>query len=174
MSKLSMDFLGKEMQGRVKSYNKNKGYGYIFTENGYDLFLSFHDIKEGDSNIFVGTVVKFTVGKYNGRLVAQDVSIIESYKDGVETILLPNGKELKIKKIIRFGCANAYETIQKKGITREMLKEHGYSLESLNYVYIDTEDLSYMFFSDNSPITSSGKTDLVALMSLLNTSLIKL
>ncbi len=48
------------MQGHVKIFNKNKGFGFITNEEGEDIFFHYsHLIMEGFKNVEVGTEVEF-------------------------------------------------------------------------------------------------------------------
>lgn len=48
------------MQGKVKIFNKHKGFGFITMEDGKDLFFHYsHLIMEGFKTIEEGTEVEF-------------------------------------------------------------------------------------------------------------------
>ena len=48
------------MQGTVKKFNKNKGFGFITLEDGNDVFFHYsHLIMEGFKTIDEGTEVEF-------------------------------------------------------------------------------------------------------------------
>lgn len=50
------------MKGKVISFNKNKGFGFITTDEGEDLFFHYSQIiMEGFKNIDVGQAVEFDV-----------------------------------------------------------------------------------------------------------------
>lgn len=50
------------MRGKVISFNKNKGYGFITTDNGDDLFFHYSELVMDDfKNIDVDQLVEFDV-----------------------------------------------------------------------------------------------------------------
>ncbi len=50
------------MTGKVKWFNSEKGYGFITTENGEDLFVHYSQIqKEGFKSLEEGEEVSFEV-----------------------------------------------------------------------------------------------------------------
>ncbi len=54
------------MQGRVKWFNPEKGYGFIEVENGRDVFVHYSEIKEeGFKTLEEGQVVEFDVVEGN-------------------------------------------------------------------------------------------------------------
>lgn len=56
------DFL--KMRGKVKWFNPEKGYGFISTENGDDVFVHFSAINmEGYKTLAEGQIVEFDVIK---------------------------------------------------------------------------------------------------------------
>ncbi len=53
-----------KMRGRVKWFNPEKGYGFISTENGDDVFVHFSAINmEGYKTLAEGQMVEFDVVK---------------------------------------------------------------------------------------------------------------
>ncbi len=54
------------MQGRVKWFNPEKGYGFIEVDNGRDVFVHYSEIKEeGFKTLEEGQVVEFDVVEGN-------------------------------------------------------------------------------------------------------------
>jgi CspA family cold shock protein len=50
------------MQGKVKWFNKEKGYGFIEREDGNDVFVHFSAIQEeGFKTLFEGELVEFEI-----------------------------------------------------------------------------------------------------------------
>ncbi len=50
--------------GRVKWFNKQKGYGFIEQEGGNDLFVHYTGIKgDGFKNLHEGQEVQFDIGQ---------------------------------------------------------------------------------------------------------------
>lgn len=65
-------------KGTVKWFSKEKGYGFISSETGEDLFVHFSEIQgEGFKNLEDGAAVEFDVipGK-NGKMQAGSVHTI--------------------------------------------------------------------------------------------------
>ena len=63
-------YKGQEMYGRIVSYNKNKGYGFIYTEIGKEIFASSYNFKKNDHHVNIGDTVKFIPGKSEDRIIA--------------------------------------------------------------------------------------------------------
>lgn len=94
---------GKLSYGRIVTYNKAKGFGFIRTEDGPDLFVSSHYLSNRDEkHMTVGALISYIVTEYNGRYVASHITILEEFPCG-KTIALPNGKLLQIKNIKTVG-----------------------------------------------------------------------
>lgn len=174
MSKISEAEIGKKMRGRVRSYSNQDGYGFIFTEDGKDLFVSSHALGKKEKKVSVGTVLEFTIGKYKDKIVATEIEVINKFKDGITKISLPDGTELPIKAIHKFGRSNAFKTISQRGFTEKDLKDHGYTVKDLDYVFVETPRTTYMFFGNTSPIKANGKTDIKEFYKYLRTALIEL
>ncbi|MGI6605542.1 MAG: cold-shock protein [Peptococcia bacterium] len=50
------------MQGKVKWFNKEKGYGFIEREDGNDVFVHFSAIQEeGFKTLYEGEAVEFEI-----------------------------------------------------------------------------------------------------------------
>ena len=50
------------MQGKVKWFNKEKGYGFIEREDGNDVFVHFSAIQEeGFKTLYEGDAVEFEI-----------------------------------------------------------------------------------------------------------------
>jgi cold shock protein len=65
------------MQGKVKWFNPDKGYGFIETEEGQDVFVHFSAIQgDGFKTLEEGQAVKFDVVEGNrGAQAANVVSL---------------------------------------------------------------------------------------------------
>lgn len=65
------------MQGKVKWFNPDKGYGFIETEEGRDVFVHFSAIQgEGFKTLEEGQAVEFDVVEGNrGEQAANVVSL---------------------------------------------------------------------------------------------------
>ena len=63
------------MQGRVKWFNPEKGYGFIEVENGKDVFVHYSEIQEeGFKTLEEGQVVEFDIVEGNRGPQAANVT----------------------------------------------------------------------------------------------------
>lgn len=63
------------MQGKVKWFNKEKGYGFIERDEGSDVFAHFTAIQEeGFKTLYEGDVVEFEIVEGPKGLQAANVS----------------------------------------------------------------------------------------------------
>lgn len=66
------------MLGKVKRFNNEKGYGFIKTENGKDLFFHYSELQmEGYKTVEQGQNVEFEVIETEKGLRAVNIKIIE-------------------------------------------------------------------------------------------------
>lgn len=163
--------VGKSMYGRILSYDRTKGYGFIRTEDGSDLFVSSYGFGKNERKAVIGAYVKFTVAEKNGKAVAEGVSIVQKFKDGISRIGLPNEMFMPIKNIIKFGRSNGLEEIEKIGVTAADLKEHGYEVKDLDYVYIETPAGPYNFYREGGPVRGDGQVNVESFFSSLKEQL---
>jgi len=76
------------MQGRVKWFNNQKGYGFIQGENSKQYFVHYKSIEtDGFKTLSENDDVEFEPGENNKGLLAQNVRILNQ-----------NEKELKKQK----------------------------------------------------------------------------
>lgn len=62
------------MNGKVKWFNSEKGYGFITTEEGQDVFAHFSQIqKNGYKELVEGQDVSFEVAQGDKGLVAEQI-----------------------------------------------------------------------------------------------------
>lgn len=62
------------MRGIIKIFNQTKGFGFITTENGRDVFFHYsHIIIEGFKSIEVGVEVEFELVKTDRGLQAHNI-----------------------------------------------------------------------------------------------------
>ena len=65
------------MRGKVKWFNSKKGFGFITTEEGVDVFVHFSAIKsDGFKTLDEGDEVEFTMGSSEKGPQATDVILI--------------------------------------------------------------------------------------------------
>ena len=65
------------MQGTVKFFNNDKGYGFISREGGDDVFVHFSNIAgEGHRSLSEGQTVEFDVAPGRKGEEAQNVRVI--------------------------------------------------------------------------------------------------
>ena len=68
----------ERMQGTVKWFNAEKGYGFISQENGEDLFVHYSEIQgAGYRSLDEGARVEFVAVEGRKGMQASAVSIIE-------------------------------------------------------------------------------------------------
>jgi CspA family cold shock protein len=66
--------MSERIVGKVKWFNKNKGYGFIAQDAGEDVFVHFSAIRgEGYRNLEEGQSVEFSIEKGPKGLQAADV-----------------------------------------------------------------------------------------------------
>jgi cold shock protein len=66
--------MSERIVGKVKWFNKNKGYGFIAQTSGEDVFVHFSAIRgEGYRNLEEGQSVEFSIEKGPKGLQAADV-----------------------------------------------------------------------------------------------------
>ena len=66
------------MNGTVKWFNAEKGYGFITTEEGNDVFAHFSKInKEGFKTLEEGQNVEFDVVEGEKGLQAENITVVE-------------------------------------------------------------------------------------------------
>jgi cold shock protein len=66
--------MSERIVGKVKWFNKNKGYGFIAQNSGEDVFVHFSAIRgEGYRNLEEGQSVEFSIEKGPKGLQAADV-----------------------------------------------------------------------------------------------------
>jgi cold shock protein len=68
------------LQGRVKYFNPDKGYGFIITDNGVDYFYHVSDVKDVKLTE-VGDTVQFEVGNNKKGECAKEIKVISKAKE---------------------------------------------------------------------------------------------
>jgi len=71
--------MSERIQGTVKWFNADKGYGFISREGGDDLFVHYSEIKgDGYRNLDEGATVEFEVTQGKKGLQASAVTVVRS------------------------------------------------------------------------------------------------
>ena len=66
------------MKGKVKNFNKEKGYGFIKTDEGKDVFFHYSELKmEGFKTVAPGQNVEFEVVETEKGLRAVNIKTID-------------------------------------------------------------------------------------------------
>lgn len=69
--------MSEQKKGTVKWFNSTKGYGFIESDNGSDIFVHYSSISaEGYKSLEEGQQVEFTVSQGEKGPQAQDVKIV--------------------------------------------------------------------------------------------------
>ncbi len=70
--------MSDRVNGVVKWFNASKGYGFISSHEGQDLFVHYSSIREngGYRSLEEGQEVEFTMGEGKKGLQAQDVVVM--------------------------------------------------------------------------------------------------
>lgn len=67
-----------ELQGEVKWFNPNKGYGFILTDDGREIFVHFRAVRNGDRRTLrQGQKVRFGLRQSERGEQADDVRILD-------------------------------------------------------------------------------------------------
>ena len=66
------------MKGKVKNFNKEKGYGFIKTEEGKDVFFHYSELKmEGFKTVEANKDVEFELIETEKGLRAVNIVVVE-------------------------------------------------------------------------------------------------
>ena len=66
------------MRGKVKNFNKEKGYGFIKTEEGKDVFFHYSELKmEGFKTVEANKTVEFELIETEKGLRAVNIVVVE-------------------------------------------------------------------------------------------------
>ena len=66
------------MQGKVKWFSSEKGYGFIKTDEGKDLFFHYSELQmEGFKTVNAGQTVEFEVIETEKGLRAVNIKVVE-------------------------------------------------------------------------------------------------
>ena len=65
------------MKGKVKNYFADRGFGFIRTDSGEDVFVHARVVKQASlSQLEAGQIVEFEIGMVQGRTRAVSVAVI--------------------------------------------------------------------------------------------------
>ena len=64
------------MQGRVKMFSQEKGYGFILGEDGYDYFCHISEIRSIDTPT-VGSIVEFEASESERGKKAINITVVQ-------------------------------------------------------------------------------------------------
>ena len=59
--------------GKVKWFNPQKGYGFLVSDDGEDVFCHYSSIQDGSRNLTEGEKISYEVGKTEKGLSAKNV-----------------------------------------------------------------------------------------------------
>ncbi len=144
--------------GRVSEYSRARGYGYIYTESGKQIFLSSYNINTRlEKKLRLGTTVKLIPEEREGRFVATQISIIDQMPEGF--IKLTDQVSIPYKDIKRFYMVKGTTCLKELGCSEQELIEHGYTLDDIAYLGVKTTDGEYKFTRTGSRIKANGQLD---------------
>ena len=104
---------GAVMYGRVRQYANKDGYGFIHTEDKKDIFVSSYVLGKKEDKFRVGALVSFIPVMYEGKVVADEIKILEVFPSG-DVLQLPNGKYLPVKRVTKYGYVGGKQVLEKK------------------------------------------------------------
>lgn len=150
----------KYYYGRIKNYSRVDGFGFIYDEEGNDVFISSYQLGRRDHKVHIGTLVKFQKIKKDGRIVADNVEVEDRFPNG-NTFKLPDGNEIGLRHIFKYGLVTGEKAMKRLGISKSELALNSISMNDLDYLYISTSRYEYKFFKLNSPYNGGdGKCDI--------------
>lgn len=149
--------------GRIKENRRKDGYGFIYSEDGNDIFYSSYNFKtkRSEKNACVGATVKYKLTTHEERLCATEIEVIEKYPEG-NIITLPNGKVLNLHCIRKFGLVSGKNALNIIGVTEEEAKSHGHELSEFDFLFFSTEYDEFRFFRTGSCVQGDGQCDINA------------
>lgn len=139
--------------GRIRTYFKDRGYGFVRGADNKQILVSSYEIpRKEEKKICLGSLIAYDEGEHNGKPVATNVALLERYKNGIQTIEMPNGKQIPLSAIYNYGTSCLYSQDVEK-YQREI--DAGLSINDLNYLFIYTPKKEYHFFNPNSPYNTN-------------------
>lgn len=100
------------MKGRIKKYNKEKGYGFIASEDGKDYFFHISDVKT-IIEIELGQIVEFNIKETSKGKAASDI-IIREKENCFISFQNVNIKRSNIKSYSFFDCERYFLNLYKR------------------------------------------------------------
>lgn len=159
---------GAFMYGRVRQYANRDGYGFIHTENKKDIFVSSYTLGKKEKHFRVGALVKFIPIIREGKIIADEIIILEKFPSG-EVLQLPNGKTISVGRICKFGYVGWKQVLANINQTEEQMIEAGYTYKDLEYIFIRTFSGELRFYNTGAKQKGYGQTDLSKFEKELNT-----
>lgn len=123
--------------GRVRKYDPEKGYGFIFSEYGKDIFFSSFALssRKDEKHIFLGTVVKFIIRERERGFCAENIEVID-YADKKDNLVLPNGEAVPVRRIASYGIISGSKACEISNIEQNDIAAHNIAMWELGYVFI--------------------------------------
>ena len=159
---------GAVMYGRVRQYANKDGYGFIHTEDKKDIFVSSYVLGKKEDKFRVGALVSFIPVMYEGKVVADEIKILEVFPSG-DVLQLPNGKYLPVKRVTKYGYVGGKQVLEKIKQPESQMLEAGYTYDDLAYIFIRTSRGEFRFYNDGAKQRGDGQTDLKKFEKYLNT-----
>ncbi len=141
------------MQGRVKMFSQDKGYGFILGEDGYDYFCHISEIHSVDMPT-ANSIVEFQPSETERGKKAISVTVVQKYEQRPEFINLGNHR-IKVSKIRNYRTITA---------TDKELVYKGKWYEANIYKDVEVAWHIYIYMSDETTytITYTQKDEFVA------------
>ncbi len=159
------DFLENgRLRGRGKQYHVMDGYGFIYSKGHKDVFFSSYNFVEKEDEqkrCHVGSEVEFSINIVDGKPCATDIIVSDPFPV-VKQIVMPNGENMSLKRIRKFGVTRGIKALEIVGITAEELISNGHDPQECSFLFISTTKGEYRFFNNDSFIAGDGKCDIEA------------
>ena len=156
-------YQGQIMLGRVADYDFMRGYGFILTECGHDIFVSTYDLGKLQYSLKLGVTVRFIPVERDGKYYATNVSVVKGMGRGVYQVT--DNVAIPYKQINDFYIVPGRAAILKMDISEKELAEHGYSSKDLRHLVIKTVSGEvYLFTEKGSPVKADGQVESITKM----------
>lgn len=137
------------MQGKIKVFYKNKGYGFISSLDNSDNDYFFHcsDVIT-DSLLFkAGTVVSFDIVNYKNREKAVNIIVVEAEQKKQPRFIQINNTFIKIKNIKQFGIGEL------QVITKDKFREYLISTKFPRSILDKTIEKEWNFYREKTSLS---------------------